>query len=251
MAEVTSRPGNLARRRYILAIDTALGAASACLFEMNAAKPFAAESLPMERGHAEALIPLLDRLVARLDGGFDAIGRVAVTVGPGSFTGIRVGVAAARALGLACRIPVVGVSTLQALAAPSIAGKAPPPIIAAIDAKHGNVYAQIFGSNGKTLLEACHLPVGALIEAAGSGPLRLVGSGAPMLAIEAWSRGLSADVESQIGVPDIALVARLGALADPDPAGPKPLYLKAPDAKPAARPASRTPEPSEPSTADA
>ena len=237
------------RRRFILAIDTALGATSACLLEMGAAQPLAAESLPMERGHAEALIPLLDRLVARIEGGFDAVGRVAVTVGPGSFTGIRVGVAAARAVGLACRVPVVGVSTLQALAAPAIANKLPPPVIAAIDARHGAVYAQVFGAGGVTLMEASHLPVAAVIEAAGPGPLRLVGSGAPMLAIEAWSRGLNADVDSQAAVPDIALVARLGALADPDPAGPKPLYLKAPDAKPAATLVAAAPEPSPETTA--
>lgn len=251
MAEVASRSGGLSRR-YILAIDTALGAASACLLEMNGSKPFAAESLPMERGHAEALIPLLDRLVARIAGGFDAIGRVAVTVGPGSFTGIRVGVSAARAVGLACRVPVVGVSTLQALAAPAIAGKSTTPVVAAIDARHGNVYAQVFGPDGTTVLEACHRPVAAVIEAAGPGPLRLVGSGAPMLAIEAWSRGRTADVDGQAAVPDIALVARLGALADPEPGGPKPLYLKAPDARPAV-PAATPPasEPSRSTTADA
>ena len=253
MAEVASRAGGLSRRRFILALDTALGATAACLMEIGAVKPLAAESLPMERGHAEALIPLLDRLVARLPGGFDAIGRVAVTVGPGSFTGIRVGVSAARAIGLACRVPVVGVSTLQALAAPAIAGKASTPIVAAIDARHGSVYAQIFAPNGATVLEACHRPVAAVIEAAGNGPLRLVGSGAPMLAIEAWSRGRTADVESQAVMPDIALVARLGALADPEPGGPKPLYLKAPDARPAAAPAPRLNEPGslEPKPADA
>ena len=250
MAEVSSRSGRPSRPRIILAIDTALGAASACLLDMTSAKPLAAETLPMERGHAEALIPLLDRLVARLDGGFDALGRVAVTVGPGSFTGIRVGVAAARAVGLACRIPVVGVSTLQALAAPSI-GKASTPVIAAIDARHGHVYAQIFGPNGATVLDACYRSVAAVIEAAGSGPIRLVGSGAPMLAIEAWSRGLAAEVESQMAVPDIALVARLGALADPEPGGPKPLYLKAPDAKPSAPVIVATPVPTEATTADA
>ncbi|MDX7951073.1 tRNA (adenosine(37)-N6)-threonylcarbamoyltransferase complex dimerization subunit type 1 TsaB [Lichenihabitans sp. Uapishka_5] len=251
MAEVASRVGALSRQRCILAIDTALGAASACLLEMNASKPLAAESLPMQRGHAEALIPLLDRLVARLDGGFEAVGRVAVTIGPGSFTGIRVGVSAARAVGLACRVPVVGVSTLQALAAPAIAAKAAGTLIAAIDARHGSVYAQIFGPNGTTLMEACHRSVADVIEAAGPGPLRLVGSGAPMLAIEAWSRGRVADVDSQAAAPDIALVARLGALADPDPAGPKPLYLKAPDAKPSATLVRRLPDPIEPTPADA
>jgi tRNA threonylcarbamoyladenosine biosynthesis protein TsaB len=246
VADPLRRPASPARRaRFILAIDTALGATSACLLDMSGGAPAAAESLPMERGHAEALLPLLDRLVARVEGGFDAVGRVAVTVGPGSFTGIRVGVAAARAIGLACRVPVVGVSTLQALAAPAIAAKAPAPVIAAIDARHGAVYAQIFGRDGKTLMGARHATVAAVIEAAGPGPLRLVGSGAPMLAIEAWSRGLNAEVDGPASVPDIALVARLGALADPESGGPRPLYLKPPDAKPlaAAAPALAEPAP--------
>ena len=104
----------------ILAIDTALAATSACLLVPGQTSPFAAETLFMEAGHAEALLPLIDRVVARAPGGFAAVTRVAVTVGPGSFTGIRIGVAAARAFGLACGVPVVGVSTLSA------PGGAPP-----------------------------------------------------------------------------------------------------------------------------
>lgn len=234
------------RQRYILAIDTSVGAASACLLGLSDVTPIAAESLLMERGHAEALLPLLDRIVARIDGGFEALARVAVTVGPGSFTGIRVGVAAARAVGLACGIPVVGVSTLSALAAPAIASGVQPQVVAAIDARHGSVYAQSFGPDGSTLMEACHAAVRIVIETVGPGPLRLVGSGAAMLAIEAWSRGMTADVDNHVAVPDIALVARLGLLADPDHAGPKPLYLKPPDAKPQLRPEPTEPSPAEP-----
>lgn len=186
----------------------------------------------MQRGHAEALLPLLDRLVAQIDGGFGAVGRVAVTVGPGSFTGIRVGVAAARALGLARRIPVIGISTLAALAAPAISADTQSRILASIDAKHGCVYAQGFASDGSTLLEARHAPVAEVLAALGPGPLYLVGPGAPMLAIEAWSHGITAEAGPPSFYPEIGFVARLGLLADPDQAPPKPLYLKPPDAKP-------------------
>ena len=218
--------------RYVLAIDTALGAASACLLGSNALTPFAAESLPMERGHAEALVPLLDRIVSRLDGGFGALSRVATTVGPGSFTGIRVGVAAARALGLACNVPVVGISTLAALAAPLIGSESRKTIIAAIDARHGSVYAQAFGPKGEMVSEAQHATIADALRAAGAGPFRLVGSGAPFLAAEAWSQGIDAEVVHAAPAPDIGLVARLALLADPRQALPKPLYLKPPDAKP-------------------
>ena len=218
--------------RPVLAIDTSLGAVSVCILAHGATEPLARETLPMQRGHAEALLPMLDRLVGGLDGGFGALGRVAVTVGPGSFTGIRVGVAAARALGLALKVPVIGISTLTVLAAPAIAGNTQFRIVAAIDAKHGCVYAQGFESDGSTLFEARHAPVNDVLATAGPGALQFVGPGAPMLAIEAWSHGIAAEAGSPALFADIAFVAQLGLLADPHQAPPKPLYLKPPDAKP-------------------
>ncbi len=216
----------------ILAIDTALAATSACLLTPGDTKPLAAETLFMEAGHAEALLPLIDRIVARLPGGFSDITRVAVTVGPGSFTGIRIGVSAARAFGLACRVPVVGVSTLAALAAPAIAVGARPPIVAAIDARHGNVFVQSFGTRGETLLAPALLSAGEAARALGQGPLRLIGSGGPAVARAAFALGVTADTEGFHALPDIGFVARLGLLADPETAAARPLYLKAPDATP-------------------
>ncbi len=218
----------------ILAIDTALAAASACLLVPGETRPFAAETLLMRHGQAEALFPLLDRVVSRTGGGFGDVTRVAVTIGPGSFTGIRIGVAAARAIGLARKIPVVGVSTLSALAAPAIAARVRPPIIAAVDARHGNVYVQSFGASGETLFGPALLPAADAARALGGGPLRLAGSGGRLIAAAAASLGIATEVENDALVPDIAFVARLGALADVGRALPRPLYLKAPDATPPA-----------------
>jgi tRNA threonylcarbamoyladenosine biosynthesis protein TsaB len=217
---------------YILAIDTALGACSVCILENGAGEPVASESILMARGHAEALLPMVDRVIARLDGGFEALGRIAVSVGPGSFTGIRVGIAAARAFGLACEVPVVGVSTLSALAAPLVAEPDLGVVAVVIDALHGNVYMQAFIGGGRTLVAARLLPVRDAVRLLGSGPLRLTGSGAPLLAIEAWSMGLKADVTGALMAPDIVYVARLGLLSDPATALPTPCYLKPPDAAP-------------------
>lgn len=225
-----------ARPRPILAMDTSLGAVSVCLLVPGATEPLAAETLALQRGHAEALLPMLDRVMAEIEGGFDALGRVAVTVGPGSFTGIRIGVSAARALGLARKIPVIGISTLAALAAPAIALSVPSRIVAAIDAKHGCVYAQAFATDGSTIMEPQHATVSSILAGLGPGPLQLVGPGAPMLAIEAWSHGIEAEAPTPAMSPDIAFVARLGLLADPDGAPPRPFYLKPPDAKPQAVP---------------
>jgi len=221
----------------ILTIDTALPACSACVLDSDAAEPISSETLPMARGHAEALLPLLERVVAHAEGGFAVLDRVAVTVGPGSFTGIRVGLSAARAIAMARRIPVAGVSTLAALAAPVILDGEAAIVVAAIDALHGSVYVTGYGSGGRTILSPRHSPVRDAVRALGAGPLRITGSGAPMLAIEAWSMGLKAEVVGERIAPDIAYVARLGLAADPASAPARPLYLKAPDAKPQKAPA--------------
>ncbi len=218
----------------ILAIDTALAATSVCLLVPGETVPASAETVPMQSGHAEALFPQLDRVVSRVEGGFAALTRVAVTIGPGSFTGIRIGVAAGRAIGLARRVPVVGVSTLSALAAPAMAAGIRPPIVVAIDARHGNVFVQSFGVGGETLLGPALMPASEAARALGPGPLRLVGSGGPIVAIAAGALGITADAEDNRTIPDIGFVARLGLLANPEYALARPLYLKAPDAKPTA-----------------
>ena len=215
----------------ILALDTALGAASVALLPWGEAIPVASESLHLRTGHAEALLPMVDRVVAQVPGGFSAVSRVAVTIGPGSFTGIRIGVAAARALAIACGVPVVGVSTLAVLAAPVIMAGVRPPIVVAIDARHGSVFLQAFGPAGATLVGPVLMGLAEAARALGPGPLHLVGSGAAALAREASNLGIAADADTAHGTPDIGFVARLGALADPATALARPLYLKAPDAK--------------------
>jgi tRNA threonylcarbamoyl adenosine modification protein YeaZ len=215
----------------ILAIDTALPAVSVCVLEDGADAPVATETVAMERGHAEALLPMIDRVMARVEGSFTALDRIAVTVGPGSFTGLRVGIAAARAIGIACSVPTVGVSTLAALAAPLILDEKSEVVAIAIDAKHGNVFFAAFDPDGRASHAPCLLSVREAVQSLGPGPIRLAGSGAPMLAIEAWSMGIAAEVGATTA-PDIAFVARLGLLADPVLSPARPLYLKPPDAKP-------------------
>jgi tRNA threonylcarbamoyl adenosine modification protein YeaZ len=216
----------------ILAIDTALPAVSACVLDDTGECPLAQESLPMERGHAEALLPLIDRVMARTEGGFAALDRVAVTVGPGSFTGLRVGIAAARAIGLACKIPVAGVSTLAALAAPLIVQQRPGLVGAAIDARHGHVYFAAFGPDGRAVLPPKIVPIREAARSLGEGPAWLTGSGAPLVAAEARAAGTKVEISGDAFVPDIVYVARIGLLADPAIAPARPLYLKAPDAQP-------------------
>ena len=104
----------------ILAIDTALDACAAGVLDTDAGKMIAQESQPMKRGHAEALMPLIARVMKRSGIAFAALDRIAVTTGPGSFTGLRVGLSAARGIALAANKPVVGLTTLTAYAAPVV-----------------------------------------------------------------------------------------------------------------------------------
>src|ERR1700733_15733903 len=85
----------------ILAIDTALDACAAGVLDTDAARLIAQESQPMRRGHAEALMPLIGRVIRQAGIAFAALDRIAVTTGPGSFTGLRVGLSASRGLRLA------------------------------------------------------------------------------------------------------------------------------------------------------
>lgn len=218
----------------VLAIDTALGAASACVFEQGRSSPIAGETLLMQRGHAEALLPLIDRVMARVEGGFASLHRVAVTVGPGSFTGIRVGIAAARAIGLACEIPVVGVSVLAALAAPLLGDESGEIVVAAVDARHDNVFFQAYAPGGQVLVQPRIAPIREALRAVAETKFRATGPGARAMASAASASGMTADVVGSLVAPEIAYVALLGAAAEPDLAPPRPMYLKAPDARPQA-----------------
>ena len=124
----------------LLVIDTALGACTAAVFQDD--RPLAVRFEPMTKGHQERLGGLVRDVAAEADGGFEALDRIGVTVGPGSFTGLRVGLAFAQGLGAALDRPVVGISTLAALAASLDDGDG--PVAALIDARRGQVYARLF-----------------------------------------------------------------------------------------------------------
>ncbi|MDP4025925.1 tRNA (adenosine(37)-N6)-threonylcarbamoyltransferase complex dimerization subunit type 1 TsaB [Methylobacterium sp. NEAU 140] len=215
----------------ILAIDTALDVCAACVLAEGDDAPLAAESLPMSRGHAEALLPLIERVLARVEGGFDGLDRIAVTVGPGSYTGLRVGLSAARAIGLATGRPVVGVGTLSALLAPLLSESGPGTIAAAVDARHGAVYVQALSPGTGEGLAPAHLPLEEAAARLPAGPVTLAGSGAPLLAAALEVRGVQARIAGAEAA-DIAAVAQLGLVADPAQALPRPMYLRGPDARP-------------------
>lgn len=215
----------------VLAIDTALEACAAAVLD-TATGIIARESLPMVRGHAEALMPLIARVMSQAQLDFDAIDRIAVIIGPGSFTGLRVGVSAARGLALAAAKPTVGLTTLAAFAAPHVAADDEIPLLSVIDARNDHVYIQLFGPGGRTIIHPRIATVREAVRAASAGPARIVGTGAELVAA-AWPAGDSPPpLVDAARAPAIDWVAHLGAAALPTRALLKPLYLRAPDAKP-------------------
>jgi tRNA threonylcarbamoyl adenosine modification protein YeaZ len=175
---------------------------------------------------------MLDRVVSRVEGGFASLGRVVVTVGPGSFTGLRVGIAAARAVGLATGAPVVGVTTLSALIAPYLVSPRYRLVAAAIDARGGRVYAQAIAPSGRMIIQPGILTIARSFAPLARPRSRSSARPRPRSPRKALGVGLDARVQPAPPVPDIAWVARLGAAAAPGEALPKPLYLAAPDARP-------------------
>jgi tRNA threonylcarbamoyladenosine biosynthesis protein TsaB len=205
----------------ILVIDTSLAACQVGLF--GAGRPLAAASEPMERGHQERLAPMAAEVMAAGGLAFADVARIAVTLGPGSFTGIRVGLAFAKGLQLATGVPLVGIGTLAALAA-----GAGQPAAGVIDARRGLVYLQAFDA-GEALGEPDILPIAEA--AARLAPLRrltLVGPGAALLAGELPDAAL--DIRA---APDLATLGRLAERAEPSGVV-RPLYLRPPDARPMA-----------------
>jgi tRNA threonylcarbamoyladenosine biosynthesis protein TsaB len=216
----------------ILAIDTALDACAAAVLDTGTSKLIAVESQAMKRGHAEALMPLIARVMKESGLPFAALDRVAVTTGPGSFTGLRVGLSAARGIGLAAAKPVVGLTTLAAFAAPVVSEGREDPVISAIDARHDQVYFQVVSGNGGSLVRPKVAPIEEALEAARFGAPHLVGNAANILA-ERWPKHESQPIKvDPMAAPDINWVAWLGAAVNPGTAPAKPYYLRAPDAKP-------------------
>ena len=215
----------------ILAIDTALDACAAGILDTDAGNLIAQESLPMKRGHAEALMPLIARVMKGSGVAFAALDRIAVTTGPGSFTGLRVGLSAARGIALAANKPVVGLTTLTAYAAPVVSQNLEQPVISAIDARHDQVYFQVVSGNGGSLIRPRVAPIEEALDAARFGAPHLVGNAASILA-DRWPAHAPPPFKvDALAAPDIAWVAWLGAAVSPNTAPARPFYLRAPDAK--------------------
>ncbi len=205
-----------------LVLDTALNACAAAVSRDGQVLGHASE--PMQRGHQERLAPMVEAVMSRSGVDFAALTRIGVTVGPGSFTGLRVGLAFAKAMSLALDIPCVGVNSLEALGS----GR-PGFVAAAIAAKGEQLYLQAF-LDGTALMapDVLDTSVAAarIAELWAGAPATLVGSGALQLA-----GVLRTAVIEAAETADICALARLIEGRPTSPVRPRPLYLRPPDAK--------------------
>ena len=212
----------------LLAIDTALEACSVGVSIDDA--PAILVSEVIGRGHAERLFGMLKAAMEEAGLAFADLERIAVTVGPGSFTGLRVGIATARGLGLVVECPVIGIGTLSVHAETARAIAGPQPVLAVLDARRDELYGQAFAADGRALTEP---EVAGVAEFAGRlkpGTV-LAGSGADLVAAM-LAPARRPEIVHRNSAPDINALIRLGRAAPPPDRPPRPLYLRPPDARP-------------------
>lgn len=213
----------------ILSLDTTLSACSAAIYDTGGRGLLASEQVLMDKGHAEAIAPMVQRCLAEAGLQATAIGRIAVTSGPGTFTGLRIGLALAHGMGTALACDVVGIDSLTATAAPLL-GSMEHLLVVHQAGATGRVYAGRFEA-GQLRGELMYLAPGELIEKIGPGPIPLIGTGADTLFSLAPGRFLRVTGHDR---PRAAAFAQMAADIPSTGEFPQPVYLREPDAKPQA-----------------
>lgn len=209
----------------ILSLDTAMAACSAAVIDTERDQPLGSAFVPMERGHAEALPPMVVDVLRSSGCRVSEIERIAVTTGPGTFTGVRIGLAFARGLGLARGIPVVGIDSLSAIAANEESNGA---VLVVSDARNDEVYAAFFDAR-RALVRPPHVSTAAGASAGVPAGTRVLGTAAQTVITA--SRRDDLVISAANALPVAANFARM--VLDGDARSmPAPLYLRAPDAKP-------------------
>ena len=226
----------------LLAMDTASNCCSAAIWSDGGI--VAARHRPMTRGHAEAIMPMIGDVLSEAGHGFDDLDGLAVTVGPGSFTGLRTGLAAARGLALATGLPLAGVTTLEIVAhdaRPNLAaignGAAAggPCGLVALETRRADLYVQYFTSDATAIDEPMALRPEAVAAMMPPTAVVLAGDGIPRLTEFLSGRGGDDVVIDAAIAPDARIVASLaahrwspgGPLPGPSPS---PIYVHPPEA---------------------
>jgi tRNA threonylcarbamoyladenosine biosynthesis protein TsaB len=214
-----------------LAIDCSARFCAVALYDAGGDRILASASPDIGRGHAEQLPAVLQSVLADAGADLSRVGRIGVTIGPGSFAGIRVGVAFARGLALALDIPAVGVGSLEAIAIPAARQNA-RTTMAVLDARRDHVWVILVDADGALIEPAGELSPEAAAALALEHSCAITGSGAVLLA--GINPALAPGIVGDSVAPKIEDVARLAAGLDPALNPAEPRYLRDADAKPQA-----------------
>ncbi len=223
------RPGQASQADATLALESSGAACSAAV--LHRGEIAAHRRQAMARGHAEVLMPMVIEAMQAAHLEFAALEQVAVTVGPGSFTGLRVGLATARGIGLALSRPVVGVTSFAALAEGLAQSERDGRhLLVVIDSKRVELYAQLFDPDLAAIDSAMVLAPAALAGRSLPAPLLVAGDGAPRLLAHMHAARRDVAFAAACGPPDAIAVARLAARPGSVLLPPRPLYLHPPEA---------------------
>jgi tRNA threonylcarbamoyladenosine biosynthesis protein TsaB len=209
-----------------VAIDTSL---EACSVGVVAGSVTVLRSEEVGRAHQVRLFTMMQEAMAEAGVAFDALDRIGVTIGPGSFTGIRIGVAAARGLALVTKKPIAGVTTLAVHAESAAAHLSGHPLLAVLPARGDQLYAQLFAADLSPRGAPRIASADELAEEVRAADAMLAGAGAD--AIAPLVRGASRVVHRN-SAPEVDALVRTVRRAAVSSEPPKPLYLRPPDAVP-------------------
>jgi len=179
--------------------------------------------------HAERVLALIELLLAEVGWSRTSIDRIAVGIGPGSFTGLRVGIALAQGIALGLDRPVVGVGSLQALAS-AVTETDARVRVPALDARRGELFVAAYDATGRELLAPNAVPVaqaGAFVRDRVAGELVIVGEAAPLVGGE-----FAVLAGGELDLPHASAVARAGSTLDPATATVEPIYVRGAGATP-------------------
>ena len=225
----------------LLAFDTATSGCSAAAFKDGALA--ASQARAMARGQSESLMPMIDDVLAEAGLTYGNLDALAVTVGPGAFTGLRIGLAAARGLALALNIPCAAVTTLEAVAnaQPTLSddeaegmADGSAGLLVALDSKREDLYVQVFGRDLAPMTDPAAVMPDALagLLPGGCAAISVAGDAADVACAALAAAGIAAHATGGPGVPDAAVVGGIavGRALPPVGRAPGPIYLRPPDA---------------------
>ncbi|MDO8352803.1 MAG: tRNA (adenosine(37)-N6)-threonylcarbamoyltransferase complex dimerization subunit type 1 TsaB [Aestuariivirga sp.] len=213
----------------VLALDTSMAACSVCVYDAGAGIVLASLHAFMDRGQAETLAPMVQETMGLAGVAFKDLARIAVTTGPGTFTGVRIGLAMARGLGVALNIPITGINSLAAIACNETVGNL--PIVVAVDARANEIYFGSYDASGHELIAPVIIKLTEAHKLIPAFAVKMLGTAADLL----LDKDDTEHVRSDAGdLPIAANFVRLAASIPTSSVPPEPLYLRPPDVKPQA-----------------